>query len=246
LLQFELIEQQATRLSASLGVAQFKRSDTKLAKPLLGFIREGVRYAFSTDVPSDEEPLMPGGRLTFLLLLSKYLAWIKKNKEHVAEVVEDLDGREALLNEDPDYNDIHVDDLAALKAFREALGEPKGRKSSLSPRSIADSAGEDSMEEEDDDDGKLDHTPAPSRAVGGRMSRGNSVGSVRSRLSAAHSSLSPLYEEEDDVSPSPAKRRKVRPSFGSSTSVSTLGKTQATIDEGDEESESSDTEMSEA
>ena len=63
------MEQQAGRLSQSLGVG--KLSDPKLKRPLLGFLREGLRFSFSNDTPEGEEPLMLGGRLMFLSLLSK-------------------------------------------------------------------------------------------------------------------------------------------------------------------------------
>ena len=56
--RFDLLVQQAGRLSQSLGVG---KPDPQLEKPLLGFCREGVRFALSTDRPSGEEPLLPGG-----------------------------------------------------------------------------------------------------------------------------------------------------------------------------------------
>jgi cohesin complex subunit SA-1/2 len=65
---FETMEQLATRLSSSLGVG--KINDTKVVQALRGFIREGVRFAFSTEVLNDEE-LPVGSRLSFLRILSK-------------------------------------------------------------------------------------------------------------------------------------------------------------------------------
>jgi len=38
---------------------------------LLGFMREGVRFAFSTDDPGSEEDLPLGARLSFLSIMSK-------------------------------------------------------------------------------------------------------------------------------------------------------------------------------
>jgi len=62
--QFHMLEQQAARLSSSLGVG--KLSDPKLIPSLLGFLRNGIKFAFSHD---DETVL--GGRLNFLSICSK-------------------------------------------------------------------------------------------------------------------------------------------------------------------------------
>lgn len=70
--QFELLVLQASRLSASLGVG--KLTDPKLKPSVLGFVREGVRIAFSTDVAGYEEDLPLGARLPFLHLMSKYVS----------------------------------------------------------------------------------------------------------------------------------------------------------------------------
>jgi hypothetical protein len=67
--QFASIEHKAARLSTSLGVG--KLSDKKLAPSMVGFFREGVRFAFSTDEPGYDEDLPLGARLPFLLILSK-------------------------------------------------------------------------------------------------------------------------------------------------------------------------------
>ena len=57
------------RLSASLGVGTIK--DKTLAPALVGFVREGIRFAFSTENEGIEDSVFPGERLTFLLPLSK-------------------------------------------------------------------------------------------------------------------------------------------------------------------------------
>lgn len=64
--KFQLIEQQAAHLSKSLGVG--KLSDPKLSPTLLGFVRVGVKFAFSND---DNDELLLGSRLSFLSILSK-------------------------------------------------------------------------------------------------------------------------------------------------------------------------------
>jgi hypothetical protein len=70
-LQFQALQTQAQRLSASLGVG--KLSDPILANALLGFVREGIRFAFSRDVPGSDEVLFLGARLPFLRILAKYV-----------------------------------------------------------------------------------------------------------------------------------------------------------------------------
>jgi len=64
-----MIENQAQRLSASLGVG--KLSGRHLASALLGFVKEGVRFAFSTKEPGYEEELPLGAQLPFLRILTK-------------------------------------------------------------------------------------------------------------------------------------------------------------------------------
>jgi hypothetical protein len=256
--RFQLMEQQASRLSQSLGVG--KLSDPKLKKPLLGFVREGVRFSFSTDVPG-EEPLMPGGRLIFLSLLTKYANWIRRNKDQRNTLLEDLDERENELRNDPEFADVRQDDVQALEQFRKALG--LDAKAS-SPRSTAISHNAMDVEEFGDEgsenSGSTGPNPSSSKARG-RLSRASSIGSVRSsRLSTTQSSLSPLPEEDgprsspDDgegLSPSPGKPRKIagsqrsgRSSILSNLSTSSIGRS-GTIDEGSgEDSERSDTQLS--
>ena len=67
--QFEFIQNQATKLAASLGVAKIR--DELLARALLGFVREGIRFAFSTEEEGSDEDLPLGCRLPFLRILNK-------------------------------------------------------------------------------------------------------------------------------------------------------------------------------
>jgi cohesin complex subunit SA-1/2 len=259
--KFQLMEQQASRLSQSLGVG--KLSDPKLKKPLLGFVREGVRFSFSTDVPG-EEPLMPGGRLIFLSLLTKYASWIRRNKDQRSTLLEDLDERENELRVDPEFVDVRQDDLQALEQFRKALGYAVFDAKATSPRSTATSHHSMDGEESGDEGGVDSGSAGPSSSsskVRGRLSRASSIGSARSsRLSTTQSSLSPLPEEDgprsspdddEDLSPSPGKFRKVagsqrsgRSSIRSNLSVSSIGRS-GTIEEGSgEDSDMSDTQLS--
>ena len=68
-LQFALLEQRGQRLSATLGVG--KITDKLIKGSILGFAREGVRFAFSTAVRGQEEELPLGTRLPFLRIVSK-------------------------------------------------------------------------------------------------------------------------------------------------------------------------------
>ena len=52
-IKFKCLEQQAARLSMSLGVG--KLSDSKLSPALQGFLKEGIRFAFSTSDAGQDE-----------------------------------------------------------------------------------------------------------------------------------------------------------------------------------------------
>ena len=59
----------ATRFSASLGVGRLK--EKLMVAGLFGFLREGVRFAFSTNDPGSKEDLPLVCSLSFLSLTSK-------------------------------------------------------------------------------------------------------------------------------------------------------------------------------
>jgi len=193
--QFEALELQAARLSQTLGVG--KLSDPKLLPALFGFVREGIRYAFSNSDGSNEDlVLVLGSRLSFLSVLGKYGNWIKQNKENLGMICRELDSREDELRKHPDFEEVHEDDLAALSSFRSFLGLQELNTTPSSKSS-------DGMEEEDDGVSAL-QTPHSKNVMKTRTpSRGSSMGSLRSKIST-RSSLSPLLEEDnsDEVSPS--------------------------------------------
>jgi hypothetical protein len=81
----------AGRLSQSLGVGKI---EAQLEKSLVGFCQEGVRFAFSTDMPGGEKPLVSGGRLTFLSLLAKYVPWVRRCSTFREAVVENVKDRD--------------------------------------------------------------------------------------------------------------------------------------------------------
>lgn len=214
-------------------------TDEKLSSSLLGFVRNGIKFAFSH---SDGEDYL-GSRLSFLNIISKYTSWIKKNDEQLDIVCRDLEEAEESLREHPDFHEVEDDDLAMLKSFRSVLGISESTRQNISPRSVTD---DDSRHSYSSDEG--DSVTRTSVGTGGthrrRSQGGASVASVRSKLSSAPGSLSPLLEEDASVEESPdeeasephPKRRRKRVSIASTLSVSTIGQSQPTIAEGSGES----------
>jgi len=139
--QFAKLEHRASQFSQTLGV--FGRlSDKKLGPALNGFVREGIRFSFSNLDSSGEDSLVLGSRLSFLLLLSKYASWAKKNKKHKAEIQAYVDALETEMRDHEEFEDVHVDDLESLATFRQIVGLkpldlPKSGASVVSGRSVA-------------------------------------------------------------------------------------------------------------
>ena len=178
----------------------------------------------------------------------RYATWIKKDDEHRRIVHLDLDEAEEALKEHPDYNEVPEEDKALILSFRNALGPKKKTREETSPRSVTDDDSRNSMGDDYSDDG--DSVTKASINTGGSRRRrsqgGASVASVRSKLSSAPGSLSPLYEEDASVEdspddegsePRPKRRRGNRGvSIASTLSASTMGQSQPTIAEGSGES----------
>lgn len=179
--KFDMIEQQAQRLSAFLGVGKLR--EKSLGPALLGFVREGARVAFSTDVPGYEEELPLGARLPFLRIVSKYLNWIRRDESQLQTLRQDFNEMEKKLRSESEYNDIYEDDLATIEEFRLAgnLGKYPFNKNAKT----------DAM-----DDGSFSAESLDSRTRP-RMSITSNISSIRSKMSATQASLSPLYEEGD-------------------------------------------------
>jgi hypothetical protein len=228
---FQTTVQLAYNLSRCIGVAG-NIKDKKLADSLVTFLKEGIRYAFEGDQKGDDE-LVLGSRLPFLGLLGRYSNHIKKDKSKLAEICDHLDQKIEDLRSNPEFEEVHDDDLNFIDEYRESLGL---KQTNLSAH-----------REEEDDESETAATPSPSR----RSSRGRpSTASKRSRASA-QSSLSPLMEEdatmgsseEEEESPSPKRRRttsRSRRSQGESAgSKSTKTSVVRTIDEGAEDEDSS-------
>jgi cohesin complex subunit SA-1/2 len=66
-----MLEQKASRMASSLGVG--KLSDDKMYPAIFGFVKEGIRYAFSSSEPGTGEEFHVGSRLPFLRVVNKYV-----------------------------------------------------------------------------------------------------------------------------------------------------------------------------
>jgi len=202
--QFGNLEFQASRFSASLGVG--KLSDPNLESAIVGFIKEGIRFAFSRTDSGDDELLL-GGRLSFLSIISKYVMWVKKSEEKKIFLEEVLDAEEKILRYDQDFEEVLEEDLVTLANFRNSLGIKPYVEDSGSSRTV--SSARPSVEEGSTDPFSSQKHRRVSSDVSGDISsqltptstpnasRGRSYGSsVRSHMSSTRASLSPLYEED--------------------------------------------------
>jgi len=185
---FSSMEQVATKLSSTLGVAG-RLSNEVLKKSICGFMREGIRFAFDGPNPDGDDELVVGSRLAFLSMLQKFTNWVKKEKAELGKLTDFLIAKETELRRHPEFDDIHPDDLNALADFRKSLGI-KGEISYSVVSATGDTEGcSISMAE----------SPASS-AVSSRQ-RMSTAGSRVSHLSglSVQSELSPLLEEDDDT-----------------------------------------------
>ena len=130
----------------------------------------------------------------------RYLNWIRRKKDQKEELRQDLERREKTLQNHPEFNEIHEDDLEMISSFRSALGL---KKKPLKVEPIED---ENSTVDEESVDKVSDLLSTPNTANSNNsLSRGSSLGSVRSKLSSIRSDLSPLPEvERESSSPSNA------------------------------------------
>jgi hypothetical protein len=126
------------------------------------------------------------------------------------------------LRDDADFAEVYNDDLEALKSFRSVAG--------LNEFTVTD----DESTHYDFQESEM--AGSASASLRRRMS---GASSIRSKMSSTRGSLSPLYEEdageedrdhEDAESPQGSRGASV----GTNFSLSTLGRTQTTIDEGSE------------
>jgi cohesin complex subunit SA-1/2 len=214
---FDSLMNLAARLSSTLGVGKIR--DKVLNTSILGFVVEGVRFAFSTNVSGSDEALPLGCRLPFLTVLSKYLMWIRNNRDFKNVVIIDLNAKETELCYHPEFDDVYEEDLKALSDFRKVgeFGEFRVGGNSYATRKI-------SLQKE------------VSTSIKPRMSLGSSVSSIHSKASGSLDSIQeedPSVENgensshEDDTShstPSPKKRpRTISSARTLSSAASSLG-----------------------
>ena len=162
-------------------------------------MQEGVRFAFEGD-RAKEDSFVFGSRLPFLLLMTKYSHWIKKNRGQLSVVRDHLLTKEEIFRAHPEFDDVHEDDIDSLVRFKASIGITESMQ--RAPRSEYEQgfAG-----------GSAAATPSPADASISSRKRMSTGGSKRTRVSN-QSNLSPLYEseaEESEDSPSPQKRRKL-------------------------------------
>jgi len=184
--KFELMEQQASRMSSSLGVGQLKNKTVE--KAMRGFVREGIRYAFSTN--DGNANLACGSRLAFLRILNKYQMWTRKDRETIAMLRDYINAQEVQLRDDVEYESVLEEDKEALKIFRKS-GNLGSFRSDVPQETPMSSRSQGSISRES--------SKRP-------RSMASSVGSGWSKRSTMTSSLPPVEEEnsddDDDVSPS--------------------------------------------
>lgn len=153
--------------------------------------------------------------------------------------------RETELVNNPEFPDVHEDDIASLERFRSALGieESEILRSALSQLGTIDASSRDAgLNESPDEDSRdnFNEMQSPITQETKRLSRSSSsVGSIRSRtLSSIRSSLSPLYEEgKEDESLTPPSTNssntaslKRKSDVNSLNSTANFGKSQTTFD----------------
>eukprot|EP00569_Conticribra_weissflogii_P004744 CAMPEP_0171342406 /NCGR_PEP_ID=MMETSP0878-20121228/14224_1 /TAXON_ID=67004 /ORGANISM="Thalassiosira weissflogii, Strain CCMP1336" /LENGTH=1813 /DNA_ID=CAMNT_0011845061 /DNA_START=84 /DNA_END=5525 /DNA_ORIENTATION=- len=200
--QFATLEQRASLFSQALGNFG-KLSDDKLRPALNGFIREGIRFSFSNLDNNGEDTLVLGSRLNFLLFMSKYAGWIKRNKKSKDTIQECIDELETNLRNHEEFGDVHEDDLSALESFRKHIGlKPLVAESlSVATRSLAGKGGSDDTVDEESKD-SLSDLATPTSTISKSKGRRSSTSTLKSRSSLNLSStLPPLLEGEEETPP---------------------------------------------
>jgi cohesin complex subunit SA-1/2 len=191
---FAKLEHRASQFSQTLGVFG-KLGSASLGPALRGFIREGIRFSFSNLDENNEDTLVLGSRLSFLLLLSKYANWAKKDKKHKAEISEYVDSLESEMRNHQEFEEVHADDLESLAAFRNIMGlKASSFKSTASVASVRSGRSDGGESEESLDN--VSDLPSPVPSTGSR-----SIGSRASRSSRLSSTLPTLPEAEKEESP---------------------------------------------
>ena len=237
---FAKLEHRASQFSQTLGAFGKLGSSEKLRPALHGFIKEGIRFSFSNLDDQGEDSLVLGSRLSFLLLLSKYASWAKKDKEHKAAIQEYVDELESDMRNHEEFEEVHADDLDSLATFRQIIGlktlSVKSGASVASGRSGASArSGASVFSNLDDGDDSLDDLPSPAPSTGTASSKRSAASRSTGGSSRAGSKLSKTLPtlEEIDMEESPQDA-------GESDAESHFSGNKRTHD--DEETDSSDVE----
>ena len=159
----------------------------KLVPALLGFVCEGIRFAFSHNEDDEEDEIVLGSRLSFLSLLSKYAHWMKSSDLNEV-LATDMEDKELKLKNHPEFDEVHEDDLAVLANLRIAIG----LKASVIVGSsvLADDAG---IQNEKDIDQSTYYEDSDSDHVASNVDTKSSSMNFCTSLNQT-ASLSPLYE----------------------------------------------------
>ena len=198
--QFASLEQRASYFSQSLGVFG-KLSDFKLVPALNGFVREGIRFSFSNLDSNGDDTLVLGSRLSFLLLLSKYSSWVKKNKQSKAKIQEYIDELEIEMRNHKEFEDVHEDDLEALDSFRKTIGLKPLPKFTPSVATQNQDGLDDDVVDDESMDSVSDLHATPTSSMRRSTGRPSSTSTTKSRASLNQSSLPPLPEAEEETPP---------------------------------------------
>ena len=144
-----------------------------------------------------------GSRLSFLLLLSKYSSWVKKNKKSKAEIQEYIDQLELGMRNHEEFEDVHEDDLDALQKYRQSVGLKNLPRisSSASVASSQVSRKKDTPIRDDESMDSVSDLGATPSSLARSAGRPSSTSTRKSRSSLNISSLPTLPEAEKEESP---------------------------------------------
>jgi cohesin complex subunit SA-1/2 len=194
--QYAKLEHRASQFSQTLGVFGKLGSPT-LGPALRGFIREGIRFSFSNLDENGEDSLVLGSRLSFLLLLSKYASWAKKDKKHKSDISDYVDGLESDMRNHSEFDEVHADDLESLATFRNIMGLKALSLKSSNASVVSGRSGRSNVTDGEESDESLDNVsdlPSPVPSMGSKSTRA-------SRSSRLSSMLPTLPEADKEESP---------------------------------------------
>lgn len=143
---------------------------------------------------------MLGSRLSFLLLLSKYASWAKKDKKHKSEISDYVNGLESDMRNHSEFDEVHADDLESLATFRNIMGLKALSLKSSNASVVSGRSGRSNVTDGEESDESLDNVsdlPSPVPSMGSKSTRA----SRSSRLSSMLPTLPEADKEESPESP---------------------------------------------